>query len=164
MNQETLTRDELLKKFYEKKNQLRNNNLKYSKKQMKKTYDIIKSETSNDIINENIITYYMTLTTKKNKFELFKPSEIIKKNTSEEILTSEILELYYLSRLNYNNIYVPLPNEIFTNKTMYIEFFNSFITSMLDKSSNKINKDNIISNIYCKYLSKCLNININDII
>lgn len=165
MNNDDLSREQLIEKLRNRQSQLRQKNQMPSKKEIKKTEDLIKGETRYDIVNEKILTYYATL--KHNKKDILKPSEIIENNNTELKLTSEILELYYIVVLSYSNIKVPLPYEISNNKDKFKKIYKEYLTNFFDKikdlsETEKVKElKGIYKNSYCVYLTKCLDIPIN---
>ncbi len=175
-------RNELIQKLRFKRDQIRENTNRIPKKVMKKTFDFVKEESKNKLINENILKYYTSLSSeydkkaKKSKDLILKPSEIINRvdrhNSNKSgidnkfNLTSEILELYYITKLNYDNMELPTPEEIDNNRIRYEQEYYQFIYKLLDKikilslDDKERELRNIISNSYCAYMTKCLNIDI----
>ena len=164
-NRFALSREQLIEKLRNKKTQLKQKNQQISKKELKKTEELLKGETKYQIVNEKILTYY-TSAKYKNK-DILKPSELIENNNSELKLTSEILELYYIVVLSYSDIKIPLPYEINNNKDIfkntYLKYLNNFFEKIKDLSEVEKMREikEIYKNYYCVYLTKCLNIDIN---
>jgi hypothetical protein len=167
---ENLSRDELLQRLKNKQNEIKNKTNRMPKKDVKKLNDLLKVESKNKLVNENIMNYYLTYV-EKNKHDsskkLLTPTELINSNNSDFILTTEIIELYYLNKLTFDKMDTPLPHEIYMNKKLFSNTYNDFLNNFLNKikelpEEQKIKEIKFLfDNCYCKYMTKCLGISIN---
>lgn len=168
---DTVSRDELLQKLKNKKNEIKNKTNRMPKKDMKKLNDLLKVESKNKLVNENIMNYYLTYSEKykhDSSKKLLTPTELINSNNSDFVLTTEIIELYYLNKLTFdNNNSIPLPYEIYSNKKLFSGVYNDFLNNFLNKIKDFSEEQKIkeikflFDNSYCKYMTKCLGISIN---